>query len=115
MKKSENYIKLKGNLKNTSSTVEILDNGSLSIEFYDYSEEAQNRFGNDVAYTIIIDPNNIDKMLNLLENKIIKGNRPYKNRLILELIENRFSSYFELQEWLIENHIPFKKEFDGWA
>jgi hypothetical protein len=44
-------VKLAGGPK---KTITWMEDGRLKIEFYDFSELAQNMFGNEVAYTLSI-------------------------------------------------------------
>lgn len=71
----------------------IEDDGSLVIEFYDYSEDAQKCIGNDIAYILTVPPSEIGKVL-------------------LELFAERFASYFAVQEWLTLKDISFAKRVE---
>ena len=35
--------------------------------------------------------------------------------LLLQLILERFTDYYEVRQWIEENKIPYEKEFDPWA
>jgi hypothetical protein len=115
-------VKLKPNLEKTSSTAFIKPDGSLIVEFYDFSDAAQDMFGNDVAYQLILSPDSKTGMLDRLGFEVdLTQFRAHSDRasdpdwLLLEIIESRFQSYFEIAEWL-ENHlVPFEKKFDAWA
>jgi hypothetical protein len=34
---------------------------------------------------------------------------------LLHLMQQKFSDYFAVKEWLQKQQIPFRTEFDGWA
>ncbi|MEW6733624.1 MAG: hypothetical protein AB1489_20005 [Acidobacteriota bacterium] len=109
-------IKLNGGLENTVSTVEIRDDRSLVIEFYDFSPEAENLLGNDVAYTLTIDvTTKIRVLARLMEENGLIPNFLEDDDLLLQLLEERFKDYFGVQEWLQTNGIAYRKEFDPWA
>ena len=48
----EKRVKLKGVLERTASSVEIKGDGSLVVEVYDFSDDAEQWFGNDVAFLL---------------------------------------------------------------
>ena len=107
-------VKLEGGLDKTASSVEIKENGNLVIEFYDFSDSAQSQFGNDVAILMVISPGDKKLMLSkLLDNQ--EAIEDDTDNLLLLLIKDRFSSYYEVQAWLNTAAIPYKKEFDPWA
>jgi hypothetical protein len=60
-------FKIINNLQNTSNTAHILEVGRLKIVHFDFSEEAQNHFGNDVTYMIYIMPKYKQNLLELLK------------------------------------------------
>jgi hypothetical protein len=35
--------------------------------------------------------------------------------LLLQLIGERFTDYYEVKQWIEDNKIPYEKEFDPWA
>jgi hypothetical protein len=109
------YIKLKGSLEHTCSSLEIKEDGSLIVDFYDFSQEAEDHMGGDVAYSLIIDAADKEKIfLLLLEKSALSKNQDDKDGLLLAVMEKKFRSYFEVQEWLKNNGIAFKKVFDPW-
>ena len=38
-----------------------------------------------------------------------------EDELLLQLIGKRFTDYYEVEQWMEENEIPYEKEFDPWA
>lgn len=95
--------KLTGGLEKTVTWIWLEDN-QLKVEYYDFSEDAQNAFGNDIAYILTVSE----------VNKICLITRQNEASLIQWLSEN-FKSYFEIKNWLEENKIKFEKEIDSWA
>ncbi len=107
-------IKLTGGLKNTSSSVEIKKNGSLVIELYDFSKSAEDHFGNDVAFLLVLSASDKQLMLSKLsKNQEVTDIDP--DTLLLQLIKLQFSDYYAIKAWLKESQIAYKKEFDSWA
>lgn len=95
--------KLTGGLEKTATWI-WLENNQLKIEYYDFSEDAQQMFGNDIAYILTV--NEMDKLYSVTKQN--------ETSLIQWLSEN-FQSYFGIKKLLEENKIGFEKELDSWA
>jgi len=78
--------------------------GQLKVEYYDFSETAQQMFGNDIAYTITVNET----------SKLISISKQNEASLIAWLTEN-FKSYFGIKKWLEENEVDFETEIESWA
>jgi hypothetical protein len=115
MDKEKKRVKLKGVLENTTTSVEIMDDGSMVIEFYDFSKEAESSFGNDVAYILTVNCSEKEKVLLRLAKKQEMTDNLDKDKILLRLMEEQFKDYFEIQEWLQANGIEYRKSFDPWA
>lgn len=70
--------------------------GQLKVEFYDFSESAQQTFGNDIAYLLTV-----KEMTRLYSIAKQDETSP-----ISWMTEN-FKSYFDVKQWLEENDIRF--------
>lgn len=62
----EKRVKLKGVLERTASSIEIKGDGSLVVEVYDFSDEAEQWFGNDVAFLLKVSSADKSRMLSCL-------------------------------------------------
>ena len=51
---NQKRIRLAGGLHRTASSAQISKEGSLVVEFYDFSEVAERHFGHDVAFLVIV-------------------------------------------------------------
>ena len=91
-------IKLSGELDKTVTWAWLQD-GYLKIEYYDFSDEAQRMFGNDIAYTITVKE----------MSKLYSFTNQDETSLITWLVEN-FKGYFGIERWLKENGIDFSVE-----
>lgn len=78
--------------------------GRLKVEYYDFSEDAQRLFGNDIAYTITVDE--MDKLLSTVN---------LEGAALLAWMAGYFKSYFGIKQWLEESKIGFRVEIEGWA
>jgi hypothetical protein len=122
---SVNKIKLKGILPKTADWVYFDENDDLVIEHYDFSEDAQNSFGRDVAFLIKVPQSRLRKLVqrlnkkkyfwNPFENRFLTRDQPQAKVQILELLAEKFSDYYGIQTWLLNEKIKFIKSFDDWA
>ena len=96
-------IKLSGGLEKTVTWI-WLENNQLKVEYYDFSEEAHNTFGNDIAYILTV--NEMNKLFSISNQNAAS---------LLEWLVKNFQSYFGIKQWLEENKIAFDKEIDSWA
>ena len=78
--------------------------GQLKVEYYDFGEDAQRLFGNDIAYTITV--NEMDKLLSAI---------PQGETSLIAWMARSFKSYFGIKQWLEESKIGFRVEIEGWA
>jgi hypothetical protein len=95
--------KLTGGLEKTVTWI-WLENNQLKIEYYDFSEEAHNAFGNDIAYILTV--NEMEKLYSATSQNEIT---------LIQWLSENFKSYFDIKKWLEENKISYKKEIDSWA
>jgi len=112
----EKRVELKGVLKRTASSVAVKGDGSLVVELYDFSDSAEQWFGNDVAFLLKVSSADKSRMLSCLRSgqNGMEGSLD-RDQLLLQLLKEQFDDYFAVKEWLEENKIPFEKEFDSWA
>jgi hypothetical protein len=106
--------KLSGGLKKTASWARLKDDGSLEVETFDFSDDAQGSFGNDVAFLITVAPEHLPDLLGHLE---WLGQYPGEagQARLLDTVQQRFTSYFEFKKWLEQCGIPFRTKFDSQA
>ena len=138
---AEKRVELRGVLEDTVSSASIGGDGSLVVRLFDFSTEAHSFLGRDVAFMLHLSaadkdrvlarllaqaqaaraPHNGTLLLKLVEmlarllGKAQAARTPDKDTLLLKLIEERFDDYYAVQEWLKNEGIPFRKEFDRWA
>jgi|SRR5688572_10090591 hypothetical protein len=96
-------VKLTGGLEKTVTWI-WLEEGLLKVEFYDFSETAQNILGNDIAHTLTV--NEMTKLYSLTKQD---------ETSLIQWIGENFKSYFGIKQWLEENGIGFSKEVDSWV
>lgn len=100
---NEEKLKLSGGPDKTATWI-WLEDGQLKVEYYDFSQEAHTCFGNDIAWTIIVQD------MNKLYTAVNKD-----ETTLLVWMEQYFQSYFGIKQWLKENEIGFSIERENWA
>lgn len=78
--------------------------GQLRVEFYDFSETAQQMFGNDIAYTLTV-----------TEMKKIYLLTKQHERSLIKWMKKNFQDYFAIKDWLEKHDIAFETEIESWA
>ena len=112
----EKRVKLQGGIRpKTASTAAIGADGSLVVELYDFSDDAQKWLGNDVAFMLVLGAAAKDAALTRLSAGRQLPNASDPDDLLLQLLKERFVDYYEIKQWLEEQEIPFRKEFEPWA
>jgi hypothetical protein len=108
-------VKMQTHLTSTANTASISADGSLEIEHYDFSETAEQSFGNDVAFMIYVAATDKAKLLHLLEKET--GYSSVANDIddrLLDLLAIKYD-YHSFSTWIAKQDIPFTKKFDSWA
>jgi hypothetical protein len=111
---TEKRVKLRGVLAQTASSAAIGEDGSLVVELYDFSDAAQQWLGNDVAFLLKLDAAAKNDAL----ARLLPGGPPPgadEDALLLQLVAEHFADYYDVERWLNEQGIPFRKEFEPWA
>jgi hypothetical protein len=108
-------VKLRGVLAQTASSAAIADDGGLVVELYDFSGAAQKWLGNDVAFLLKVDAaQKAEALARLLPPEQSSSERD-GDALLLRLLAERFADYYDVERWLSDQGIPFRKEFEPWA
>ncbi len=111
-------VKLANGLPHTASWARIAEDGSLVVELYDFSPDAETWFGNDVAFLLHVRPRDKQRVLAhlLRERAGTDGDDDSDaDTKLLRLMGERFADYYAVKEWLDQNGIPYGKEFEPWA
>ena len=112
---TEKRVKLRGILAQTASSAAIGEDGTFVVELYDFSDEAQRMLGNDVAFLLELGPAEKDAALRRLSGGLDAANASDRDALLLQLVAERFDDYYAVEQWLNEQGIPFRKQFEPWA
>lgn len=116
MASNEKSVKLRGGLEKTATWLKITSDGELIVDYYDFSNEAQDTFGNDIASVLTIKPQEKIRILQLLSNSIeVTNGESSTDELLLKLMSEKFDSYFAIENWLQTNGIEYQQHYDAWA
>lgn len=107
-------VKLAGGLPGTATFLYGGPDGSLVVELYDHSPDAESSFGHDVAFLMHVAAEHKPRMLALLGGPEQPATGCGDSELF-DRLRDRFQDYYEVQRWLDANGIPYEKEFDSWA
>lgn len=112
----EKRVRLEGVLEHSASSARIGDDGNLIIEFYDFGPDAEQWFGNDVAFRLMISSKSKDEVISRLTSGAAWAkDSAERDDLLLRLIADQFPDYYAVKGWLEEQEIAFEREFDSWA
>jgi hypothetical protein len=109
-------FKLSGVLERTASWVYVVDDGTLVVELYDFSPDAEKWLGNDVAFLLHVAAADKAQMLSRLlgqDSSTMRG--AGDDATLLRLLCERFDDYYAVKEWLDREGIGYRKEFEPWA
>jgi hypothetical protein len=112
---AEKRVKLRGVLAHTASSAAIDGDGNLVVELYDFSAEAHRWLGNDVAFVLHIDAADKAEALRRLRAAGHFADAYDDDAALLQLLAERFDDYYDVERWLNDEGIPFRKEFEPWA
>ncbi len=121
MHDAEQRVKLRGVLAHTASSAAIDGEGNLVVELYDFSAEAHHWLGNDVAFMLKIAAADKAEALRRLRTAqhpayaLDSGRDSNSDATLLQLVAERFDDYYDVERWLNDEGIPFRKEFEPWA
>lgn len=115
MDQPKRKIQLNEILDKTSTSIALESDGSIVVDHYDFSDEAQAHFGNDVAFQLLVPLSSVELLHNVLS--VSGGFRSPEEAgfRLMQVIQNRFRGYHAFQHFLQENSIPYEKKFDSWA
>jgi len=114
-------VKLKGGSKHTGHTIEMKPDGTLVAELYDFSDDADEALGGDVAWGVTVARESLPRLLDsLLQDPKFQGrldNAPCDVQLLqlLPLFPDRFQNYSDFKMWLQDCRIPFTEYTDPFA
>jgi hypothetical protein len=112
---AEQRVTLRGVLAQTASSAAIVGDGRLIVELYDFSDAARKWLGNDVAFVLELGAEQKPGLL----TRLLPAEQPLPatdhDVLLLKLLAERFDDYYDVERWLTDQGIPFRKEFEPWA
>ena len=86
---------------------------NLMLSYFDFSTEANQFVGGDVAYKMTIPYATLPEVLRLIGAKDIQSEASRED--ILDAFEMQFPSFFELKSMLEEAHVDHQCQRDPWA
>jgi hypothetical protein len=108
-----NRVRLIGGLERTASSAYLNGDGGLVVECFDFSEDAHDFFGNDVAFTLEVAAG--FKPLLLERLGIPPPDDGGLDEAVLRAFADRFTSYHDVRQWLEAEQIAFTSAFEPHA
>jgi hypothetical protein len=102
-------VKLEPSWEKSASWARVMSGGVLELELYDYSDEANQSLGNDVAWIWRISAEDTARAAWKLgvKKKDWEG--------LLEAIRVRFGKVHPARDWLKAEGFAVEEKFDSWA
>jgi hypothetical protein len=111
--KARRTVRLKSPWDKSSAWARVLEDGRIELELYDYSTEAQQHMGNDVAWFYRIGTAQKPRLLERLQKRT--GTAIRDDKTLLRALTRSFSHVHAIRDWLKVQGIPYDEEFDSWA
>jgi hypothetical protein len=108
-------IKLKSPWDHSAAWARVMVDGSIELELYDSSEEAQNHMGNDVAWIWRVAAEHVPRVIELLKEHCGLVGEINDDAALLEALSRHFAHVHAVRNWLREKQIPLVEKFDSWA
>jgi len=105
-------MRMPGGLPSTAGFLRFKSGGDLEIEFYDFGENAQSSFGNDVATTYTVRRADLPTLQAALSND--QGVHA-EGADVRHVLVAKFSGVLGLVAWIKGEGIPVTTSFDSWA
>jgi hypothetical protein len=96
-----------------STVIQLDSERNLRLSYYDFSQEANDFVGSDVAYNTTIPFASLPEVLRLIGAEGLQGDA--SDDQILEAIELHFPSFFSLKRMLEDANVNHQCERDPWA
>ena len=88
----------------------VITDGSLELELYDFSPQAQSSMGGDVAWIWTVEAKDMPQLLTLLPSQAQESDEGFLTMLILS-----FMDVHAIRDWIRQKQIPLREDFDSSA
>ncbi len=99
--------------RHSSASARILEDGRLELERYDFSDSAEEAFGNDVAWLYHVAPAERPKLIEALSRRA--GQTIADDAGLLNALAGQFEHVHAIRDWLKQESIAFEETFDAQA
>ena len=103
-------MKIRSPWEKSSAWARVITDGSLELELYDFSPQAQSSMGGDVAWIWTVEAQDMPQLLSLLPSQAREGDQGLLTMLILS-----FMDVHAIRDWIREQKIPLREDFDSSA
>ncbi len=103
-------MKIRSPWPKSSAWARIITDGSLELELYDFSSQAESSMGGDVAWIWTVEADDIPQLLSHLPAQAGDGDQALLTMLILS-----FTDVHAIRDWIRKKQIPLREDFDSQA
>lgn len=108
-------IKLKSPWDHSAAWARVMVDGSVELELYDFSEQAQSSMGNNVAWIWSFKAEHVPRVIELLKEHCRNVTEIGSDEALLEALARHFAHVHAVRDWLREKQIHLEEKFDSWA
>jgi hypothetical protein len=87
--------------------------GDLIVEYYNCSDALYEALSSEYCYTTLVSKKEKPRIVEVIRDEAQTSSEDDDDWLILRFLENSFSDYDEVRQWLLSHHVPYRKFYDG--
>lgn len=103
-------MKIRSPWEKSAAWARVTTDGSLELELYDFSPQAEQSLGGDVAWIWTVEAKDMPQLLSLLPSQASDGDQGLLTMLILS-----FADIHAIRDWIRLKQIPLSENFDSSA
>ena len=103
-------MKVRSPWEKSAAWARVITDGSLELELYDFSPQAQSSLGGDVAWIWTVEAKDMPQLVAALPSQARESDEGLLTILILSFID-----VHAIRDWIRQKQIPLREDFDSSA
>lgn len=103
-------VKIPTTWTQSSGSARLTTEGSLELELYDFSDQAQQSMGNDVAWIWTVAAEDMPALLHMLPVEAALS-----DQALIDALVAAHGHVHAIRDWIRAQNIPLREDFDSWA
>jgi len=103
-------VKIPTTWTQASARARITTEGSLELELFDFSDQAQQSMGNDVAWIWTVEAEDMPALLRALPVQAALS-----DQALIDALVSGHGHVHAIRDWIRAQNIPLRENFDSWA